>query len=166
MYKADAIISVDDLINAATITEDPSQDQWREVISSVLFHAKPADLACLDELGSRFLQMGLVNAAHAWYVPSQCHGSLLLICISFLLSPLSPFLDTTPASYERGIMMTHNTRDEESTIFVEIAEYARSLVPVPKGQEQITVGLPQLLPYKLARAWRLAELGEVALAKR
>lgn len=67
------INSVDDLINAATITEDPSQDQWREVISSVLFHAKPADLVCLDELGSRFLQMGLVNASHAWYVSFQCH---------------------------------------------------------------------------------------------
>lgn len=63
-------------------------------------------------------------------------------------------------------MVTHNIRDEKSTIFVEIAEYARSLVPVPKGQEQVTVGLPQLLPYKLARAWRLAELGEVDLAKR
>lgn len=91
---------------------------------------------------------------------------LLLIFPSFLLSPLSPFLDTSPASYERGIMMTHNTRDEESTIFVEIAEYARSLVPVTKGHEQVTMGLPQLLPYKLARAWRLAELGEVDLAKR
>lgn len=160
------INSVDDLINAATITEDPSHDQWREVISSVLFHAKPADLVCLDELGSRFLQMGLVNASHAWYVLFNVIEDLLLIFPSFLLSPLSPFLDTSPASYERGVMMTHNTRDEESTIFVEIAEYARSLVPVTKGHEQVTMGLPQLLPYKLARAWRLAELGEVDLAKR
>ena len=83
MYKADAINSVDDLINADTISEDPSQDQWREGISSVLFHAKPADLTCLDELGSRFLQMGLINASHAWYVSFHCHGDLLLI------SPLS-----------------------------------------------------------------------------
>ncbi|KAK8864270.1 hypothetical protein IAR55_001516 [Kwoniella newhampshirensis] len=142
--------SVDELVSAASITDDPSTDQWREVISSVFFHGKPTDLACLDDLGLRLLGMGLINAAHT----------------CFILSPLSPFFDLSPASFDRGIMITHNPRDEESIIFAEVAEYARSLVPVPKGQELASVGLPQLLPFKLARAWKLAELGEVELAQK
>ncbi|WVQ99280.1 hypothetical protein IAU59_006412 [Kwoniella sp. CBS 9459] len=142
--------NVDDLIDAATITDDPSNDQWREVIGAVLFNAKPTELSCLDELGSKFLNMGLINAAHT----------------CFLLSPLSPFFDISPAAYDRQIMLAHNFRDEEAIVFAEIAEYARSLVPVVKGPEPPVVGLPQLLPYKLARAWRLAELGEVELAKK
>ncbi|WVW83755.1 hypothetical protein I302_105776 [Kwoniella bestiolae CBS 10118] len=141
---------VDELVKAATITNDPSNDQWREVIGSVLFNAKPTELACLDEMGSKFLSMGLINAAHA----------------CFLLSPLSPFFDLTPAAYERPITLTHNVRDEEAIVFAEIAEYARSLVPTPKGQEAHFAALPQLLPYKLARAWRLAELGEAELAQK
>ncbi|OCF36721.1 hypothetical protein I316_01317 [Kwoniella heveanensis BCC8398] len=142
--------NVDDLVNAATITDDPSNDQWREVIGAVLFNAKPTELSCLEELGSKFLKIGLNNAAHT----------------CFLLSPLSPFFDLTPGAYERQIMLTHNFRDEESIVFAEIAEYARGLVPAAKGPELPVVGLPQLLPYKLARAWRLAELGEVDLAKK
>ncbi|ODO08033.1 hypothetical protein I350_03616 [Cryptococcus amylolentus CBS 6273] len=141
--------SLEDLINAASIGEDPTKDQWREVISAVLFNAKPNELACLDELGSKFLGLGLTNAANA----------------CFLLSPLSPFLDTSPAALDRGLMFA-NERDEDTIIFAEIAEYARSLVSLPRGQEQICTGLPQLLPYKLARAWRLAELGETESAKR
>ncbi|WVQ72528.1 hypothetical protein IAR50_002085 [Cryptococcus sp. DSM 104548] len=141
--------SLEDLINAASIGEDPSKDQWREVISAVLFNAKPNEMTCLDELGSKFLGLGLTNAANA----------------CFLLSPLSPFLDTNPAAFDRGLMLA-NECDEDIIVFAEIAEYARSLVSLPKGQEQICAGLPQLLPYKLARAWRLAELGETQLAKR
>ncbi|WRT66232.1 uncharacterized protein IL334_003185 [Kwoniella shivajii] len=141
---------VDELVQAATITDDPSNDQWREVISTVLFNAKPTELTCLDELGSKFLSMGLINAAHA----------------CFLLSPLSPFFDVTPASYDRPITLAHNSRDEEAIVFAEIAEYARSLISTPKGQESHFAGLPQLLPYKLVRAWRLAELGEMEMAQK
>ncbi|WVR07153.1 hypothetical protein IAU60_004194 [Kwoniella sp. DSM 27419] len=143
--------NIDELVKAATISEDPSTDQWREVIGAVFFNAKPSELACLDELGSKFLSLGLNNAAHA----------------CFLLSPLSPFFDATVAAYERQVMLTHNHRDEEAIIFAEIAEYARSLLPSPpKGQESYTAGLPQLLPYKLARAWRLAEIGQIELAQK
>lgn len=51
-------------------------------------------------------------------------------------------------------------------MFAEVAEYARSLLPVPKGQEVPFAGLPRLLPYKLQRAWLAAELGETELAVR
>lgn len=85
---------------------------------------------------------------------------------SSLLSPLSPFADITPGGLERPIEITQTVRDEDAIIFAEIAEYARSLIPVPKGQELPVSGLPQLLPYKLARAWWAAELGEQDLAKR
>lgn len=37
---------------------------------------------------------------------------------------------------------------------------------MPKGQEVPFPGLPQLLPYKLQRAWRAAELGERDQAQR
>ncbi|WWC61759.1 uncharacterized protein I303_104344 [Kwoniella dejecticola CBS 10117] len=142
--------TVDELVKAATISEDPTNDQWREVIGSVLFNAKQGEHACLDELGAKFLTLGLRNAAHA----------------CFLLSPLSPFFDLTPAAHDKTINLTANVKDEEAVIFAEIAEYARSLVPTAKGQEAHFAALPQLLPYKLARAWRLAELGETDLAQR
>lgn len=60
------LISVDDLIQAARLSADNSNDQWREVIASVVFNGKPADLACLDELGARFRKAGLNYASHAW----------------------------------------------------------------------------------------------------
>lgn len=62
--------------------------------------------------------------------------------------------------------MSQNARDEDVIIFAEIAEFARSLIGVPKGQELPFPGLPQLLPYKLSRAWWAAELGEKELAQR
>jgi hypothetical protein len=141
---------VDELVAAAHITDDPSSDQWREVISSLTFNGKPTDLAYLDELGSRFTAAGLTNAGH----------------VCSLLSPMSPFSDITPAALDRPITMSHNGPVEDSIVFAEIAEFARSLIPVPKGQELPFPGLPQLLPYKLYRAWWAAELGEHDLAKR
>ena len=53
-------------MEAASLTDDPSQDQWREVISAVVFNGKPADLACLDELGTRLRKAGLNFPAHVW----------------------------------------------------------------------------------------------------
>jgi len=85
---------------------------------------------------------------------------------SSLLSPTSAFADLTPGALERPITLVQSTRDEDAVIFAEIAEYARSLIPVPKGQELPFPGLPQLLPYKLHRAWWAAELGDHDLAKR
>jgi len=85
---------------------------------------------------------------------------------SSLLSPTSAFADLTPGALERPITLIQSTRDEDAVIFAEIAEYARSLIPVPKGQELPFPGLPQLLPYKLHRAWWAAELGDHDLAKR
>lgn len=59
-------MSVDDLVSAASLSAENSNDQWREVIGSVVFNGKPADLACLDGLGTRFKAAGLVYPAHAW----------------------------------------------------------------------------------------------------
>lgn len=67
---------------------------------------------------------------------------------------------------ERPITMSRSGPVEDSIVFAEIAEFARSLITVPKGQELPFSGLPQLLPYKLYRAWWAAELGEQDLAKR
>ena len=85
---------------------------------------------------------------------------------SFLLSPSSPFTDGSSAAFDRSIALTRNPRDEDAIIFAEIAEYARSLMSVPKGQEGLFLALPQLLPNKLDRAWRAAELGDVDQAQR
>ncbi len=62
--------------------------------------------------------------------------------------------------------MLQSGRDEDALIFAEIAEYARSMLVVPKGQEVPFPGLPALLSYKLQRAWQAAEQGELELAKR
>lgn len=59
-------ITVDDLVAAAHITDDPSADQWREVISSLLFNGKPADMGHFDDLGARLTSAGLINAGHVW----------------------------------------------------------------------------------------------------
>jgi hypothetical protein len=142
--------TIDDLFSAANITDDPSADQWREVVAGVLFNSKPTDLVCFDDLGARFQRAGLANAAQ----------------VCFLLSPNSPFSDMSPAANERPVKLVENARDEDGAIFAEIAEYARSLVPTPKGAEVPHASLPQLMPVKLARAWRAAELGEVEQAKR
>jgi hypothetical protein len=71
---------VDDLFSAAHISDDPSADQWREVIGAVVFNGKPADVSHLDDLGTRLTSAGLVNAGHVWYArlaethmkPEQC----------------------------------------------------------------------------------------------
>lgn len=144
------MIVVDELVAAANITDDPSVDQWREVISALTFNGKPADLAYLEELGSRFTSAGLINAGH----------------VCSLLSPKSPFSDMTQAALDRSISLSQNGPAEDSIVFAEVAEFARSLITVPKGQELPFPGLPQLLPYKLYRAWWAAELGENDLAKR
>ena len=57
---------VDDLFTAAHVSDDPSADQWREVVGAVLFNGKPADLAHLDDLGARLSSAGLINAGHVW----------------------------------------------------------------------------------------------------
>ena len=141
---------MDDILNIANITSDAAADQWQQVLSSIVFNGKPADLVCIDDLAAKLNASGLVNAAHA------CH----------LLSPTSPFSDTTPAVFDRLIGLTQDPKDDDALVFAEVAEYARSLIPILKGQEATIPGLPQLLPYKLQRAWRLAELGNVDQAQR
>lgn len=142
--------TVEGLFSAANITDDPSTDKWREVIAGVLLNGKPTDLVCLDDLGARFERAGIRSVAQ----------------VCFLLSPNSPFSDMSPAATSRHIKFVGDARDEDGAIFAEIAEYARSLVPVPKGAEAPTVTLPELLPFKLQRAWRAAELGDADQAKR
>lgn len=142
--------TVEGLFSAANITDDPSTDKWREVIAGVLLNGKPTDLVCLDDLGARFERAGLRSVAQ----------------VCFLLSPNSPFSDMSPAATTRHIKFVEDARDEDGAIFAEIAEYARSLVPVPKGAEAPVVTLPELLPFKLQRAWRAAELGDADQAKR
>ena len=55
--------------------------------------------------------------------------------------------------------------DQDSLIFSEVAEFALSLTPAVKGHEPFN-GLPHLQPYRLIRAWSLADVGHVTLAKR
>ncbi|GMK58029.1 hypothetical protein CspeluHIS016_0500610 [Cutaneotrichosporon spelunceum] len=142
--------TINDLLTAANITDDPSADRWREVVAGVLFNGKPTDLVCFDDLGARFQRSGLANAAQ----------------VCFLLSPNSPFSDMSLTANEKPVKLVDNARDEDGAIFAEIAEYARSLVPTPKGAEAPHAGLPLLMPIKLAQAWRAAELGETEQAKR
>jgi len=56
-------------------------------------------------------------------------------------------------------------RDPDSLIFSEILEFALSLLPAAKGQEQFH-GLPHLQAYRFVRAVLLAEMGDVQLASR
>ena len=85
---------------------------------------------------------------------------------SHFLSPTSPFSDILPSAFERTVALVQNPRDDDAILFAEVAEYARNLITVPKGQEQPFPGLPQLLPYKLQRAWLAAEIGDVDQAQR
>lgn len=57
---------VDDLVDAANVDGEAADDQWKEVISAVVFNAKPGDVACLSELGTRLQASGLHYAAHIW----------------------------------------------------------------------------------------------------
>ena len=57
------------------------------------------------------------------------------------------------------------SKDPDVFILSEILEFALSLPPVAKGQEPFP-GIPHLQPYRLLRAFALAEMGEIALANR
>ena len=117
-------------------------------------------MACLDELGNQFIQAGLIAAGQAWCVVTFPQN---IADVSYLLSPSSPFFDTTAAAFDKRMMLADGS-DEDLIIFAEIAEYARNLVVPPKGSEPPVPGLPQLLPYKLERAWRAAESGDMERA--
>jgi len=78
---------VDDLISAANLTGDQTKDQWREVIAAVVFNGKPADLACLDELGARFRRAGLNYPAHVWSVTT-----FAILAVSYFQSLVVTFL--------------------------------------------------------------------------
>ena len=55
--------------------------------------------------------------------------------------------------------------DSDSFILSEIAEFAMSLATPPKGQDPFH-GLPHLQAYRLIRAFSLAEVGHIDIAKR
>jgi hypothetical protein len=57
------------------------------------------------------------------------------------------------------------SKDPDVFILSEILEFALSLPTVAKGQEPFP-GIPHLQPYRLLRAFALAETGEIALANR
>jgi hypothetical protein len=58
--------AVDELFAAANIGDDPTKDQWKEVIGSIVLNGQSADAAHLDELGARFARKGLRTAASVW----------------------------------------------------------------------------------------------------
>lgn len=54
--------------------------------------------------------------------------------------------------------------DPDTTLYTEVVEFALSLLP-PPGKESFG-GLPHLQPYKLLRAWQLAEVGQIKEASK
>lgn len=57
---------VDELYAAANITDDPSNDRWKDVLGAIMFNGRSSDAVYLDELGQKLMKKGLANAASAW----------------------------------------------------------------------------------------------------
>ncbi|KDQ60805.1 hypothetical protein JAAARDRAFT_190947 [Jaapia argillacea MUCL 33604] len=113
--------------------------------------------AALTALGDYLVANGWVEAAHACY----------------LLAPQTAAMGGVASPSVRLVLIGASSphisgkfsKDSDSIIFSEIAEFALSLVPPVKGQEPF-VGLPHLQAYRLLRATYLAEFGYLQLANR
>jgi hypothetical protein len=104
---------VDDLVAAANVSGDPSSDRWREVLSSVVFNSNATQLNCLDELGQRFMAMGLVYPAHVWCV----HLSGTIIACGMILTRLQLPAFSQFAVWRRlasGVRQAHRPRAEHA----------------------------------------------------
>ena len=92
---------------------------------------------------------------------------------SYLLAPQSPVVPTLGSSSGRIVLLGSRNpllvpnfhTEHDPIIFSEIAEFAMSLCPTTKGQEQFH-GCVHLQAYKLIRAVQLAELGHIQAANR
>ncbi len=101
---------MDDLLAAASITDDPSSDHWREVISAVVFNGKPAELSCLDELSDALMEAGLVNAAYAWCVKKSVRVASA-DKLEALFSPRHPRSPTTRPLLSTGQFLSPAIRE-------------------------------------------------------
>jgi hypothetical protein len=105
-------------VAAANVSGDPSADQWREVLSSVVFNSNATQLNCLDELGQRFMAMGLVYPAHVWCVhflrANIDSGMVLtLAASSFLQARLS---ETSRQQHTTSTLFSHRTPETRTPL--------------------------------------------------
>jgi hypothetical protein len=119
----------------------------------------------------------LVRPLFAMRQPANARLTSLSPCTlalsSYLLSSHPPPLEglaatLTPRVHLYGSSSTPSVSgplDVDGIILTETIEYALSLVPVLKGQEQFA-GIPYLQPYKLLHALILIENGETAKSQR
>src|ERR1700692_3665835 len=92
---------------------------------------------------------------------------------SYLLSPITSPMGGLGSPSTRLVLLgsrgPHHSvnfhTDSDSFILSEIAEFAMSLATPPKGQDPFH-GLPHLQAYRLIRAFSLAEVGHIDIAKR
>lgn len=135
-----------------------STSSWKESAAIVLANRCAGDSAALTAMGDGLLLADCVEAAH----------------ICYLLSPqTAPFGGLDASNNVRmALLGAHSplasseyTRDLDHFILSEVYEFASSLVPVVKGQEAFP-GFAHLQAYRLAHAYRLAELGEPKRAQR
>ncbi|EJD06041.1 uncharacterized protein FOMMEDRAFT_139329 [Fomitiporia mediterranea MF3/22] len=132
--------------------------QWQEY-AVMLFSGQMGveSSSALTTLGDYLLSNDWVEAAHCCY----------------LLAPQSSPIGGVGAPSVRVVLVgvhsphrnVHFAADPDSFIFSEILEFALSLHTPAKGQEAFP-GFPHLQVYRLIRAVQLAEMGQVALAKR
>ncbi|THH10201.1 hypothetical protein EW145_g1508 [Phellinidium pouzarii] len=141
-------------------TNIPSEilSQWQEYAIMLFSGQMGAESSSsLTTLGDYLISNDWVEAAHCCY----------------LLSPQSSPIGGVGAPSVRVVLIgsqspQHNPtffKDPDSFIFSEIAEFALSLHAPAKGQEHF-MGFPHLQVYRLVRAFQLAEMGHIPLAKR
>jgi hypothetical protein len=99
--------------------------------------------------------------------------SALIPSVSYLLSPQTSPIGGVGSPSARIVLIGSRSphswptfsKDTDTIILSEIAEFALSLKSTPKGQEPFH-GLPHLQAYKLIRASYLVEIGEIQTASR
>lgn len=130
----------------AHLTPQELGQSWRDILAAVI-GTKSSDSAA-EVLGDKLMAIGLIEAGHCCYLVS----SLLPAWAS----------GNAHAAAKYPLLGQRNTdRDEESTIYSELLEYALALRPAKDF-----AGVLHLLPYKINKAQHLLASGQRADAQR
>ncbi|KAF8636665.1 hypothetical protein AX17_003471 [Amanita inopinata Kibby_2008] len=132
--------------------------KWAEIVAMMISGTiTPDTSSALTTLGDQLIASHYIEAAHVCY---------LLAPQTSLMGGLgNPSVRVVLVGSKSPATLPNFASDLDPIIFSEIVEFALSLAPVGKGQENFS-GLPHLQAYRFIKAVGLAEMGEIQVANR
>ncbi|KAF9464720.1 Sec23-binding domain of Sec16-domain-containing protein [Collybia nuda] len=146
------------LPTTATTIPTKTLSHWAETVAIMVSNQpSPETSAALTAMGDQLVTNHMYEAAHVCY----------------LLAPQTSPLGGIGNPAARIVLVGSRSpqslpsfaKDVDSIIFSEIVEFALSLTPTSRSQDNFQ-GIPHLQAYKFIRAMGLAEIGEITLASR